>query len=294
MSAYFPVHIFQEFILAWYAKNRRDLPWRKVPRNPYHILVSELMLQQTQVSRVLPKFTHFISKWPTIESLADAKLSEVIIEWQGLGYNRRAKHLLETAKIIVHDYQGLFPKDNKELQNLPGFGPYMVSAIRVFAFGMQEPVLDVNVRRIQERTGLEPFAFPQEKADEWHQALMDFGSNICTAKAPACSLCPVSRICQANKEAQRLGFETYAQWLATQPKVKKISKKDIGKKFEETDRYFRGRIIDFLREGSTSMQKVQDHILVTHKLSDRKRFGNIIESLVVDGLIIVEGSTVHL
>lgn len=281
-------------MLAWYTKNKRALPWRDVPRNPYHILVSELMLQQTQVSRVLPKFQHFIETWPTLESFSKASLSDVLIAWQGLGYNRRAKHLLETAKIITHTYMGVFPQERDVLKNLPGFGPYMVSALRVFAFGFQEPVIDVNVKRIQDRTGLETFAIPAGKADEWHQALMDFGSSICTAKSPRCISCPVARLCRANKEAKALGFETYADWLATVPKIKKVSKKDIGKKFEETDRYFRGRVIDFLRGGEKSMMEVQDHILIAHRLSDLKRFGSIIESLVIDGLIKIEGNTVHL
>jgi A/G-specific adenine glycosylase len=292
-------------MLAWYTKNKRDLPWRQIEtrgkrlevreiRNPYYVLVSEMMLQQTQVSRVLPKFAHFIDRWPTIQDFSRATLAQVLIEWQGLGYNRRAKHLLETAKIVVHEYSGHFPTDAKDLKKLPGFGPYTVSALRVFAFGFQEPVIDVNVSRIQERTGLEPIGIPEGKADEWHQALMDFGASVCTAKSPHCTHCPVSRICRANRAAQAEGFETYAKWLAIQPKIKKSSRKDIGKKFEETDRYFRGRVIDFLREGEKSMTVVQDHIVSTHKLVDLKRFGQIIESLVTDGLIQIRGSTVSL
>lgn len=263
-----------------------------MPRDPYHILVSELMLQQTQVSRVLPKFEHFVDRWPTITDLASAKLSEVIIEWQGLGYNRRAKHLLEASKLITS--AGTFPRGKKELSALPGFGPYMVSALRVFAFGEQEPVLDVNVRRVQERTGLEPFAIPKDRADEWHQLLMDFGAMVCTAKAPKCDACPVSRICNANSLAKGKGFSTYADWLKTQPKVKKVSPKDLGKKFEETDRYFRGRVIEFLRSGEQPMEMVWKHVHEMHSLHDRARFGNVIESLVVDGMIQVRGNTVSL
>lgn len=252
------------------------------------------MLQQTQVSRVLPKFEHFLSRWPTIQDLSNAKLSDVITEWKGLGYNRRAKHLLETAKIVTYTYTGVFPTNKNDLLALPGFGPYMVSALRVFAFDEQEPVIDVNVKRIQERTGLESFSIPKGQADRWHQALMDFGATICTAKAPKCDICPVSRICEANKKAMAEGFETYACWLAVQPKVKKQSKKDAGKKFEETDRYFRGRVVDLLRNGELPMEAVWVHMHETHLLGDRVRFGRIIESLVIDGLLTVKGNSVCL
>jgi A/G-specific adenine glycosylase len=169
-----------------------------------------------------------------------------------------------------------------------------LARLRVFAFGAQEPVLDVNVKRVHERTGLEPFAIPKDQADEWHQLLMDFGAMVCTAKAPKCGICPVSRLCEANKIAQAKGFPTYASWVATQPKVKKQSKKDVGKKFEETDRYFRGRIIDFLREEERGMEAIWLYLNQTHSLQERVRFGRIIESLVVDGLIQVRGNTVSL
>ncbi|HSW89427.1 MAG TPA: A/G-specific adenine glycosylase [Patescibacteria group bacterium] len=282
--------LFQKLLLFWFKKNKRDLPWREVPRDPYHILVSELMLQQTQVSRVLPKYKAFLSKWPTIESLSRAKLSEVLIAWQGLGYNRRAKYLLETAKILVGK---TFPSETKELQRLPGFGPYMVSAIRVFAFNFQEVVMDVNVKRVYGRLDIDPFV-PKGKADEWHQALMDFGALVCTARQPHCEACVLSKICSANSKAKVGGYQNFADFLIANPAKKKMSKKDVGKKFEETDRYFRGRIIDFLRQGESSMLLLQTHIVETHKLSDRKRFGTIIESLVIDGLICIRANKVYL
>ncbi len=321
MFSHFPLHVFQEFLLSWYEKNKRDLPWRKLEfrgksqgirnlRDPYRILVSELMLQQTQVTRVTPKLEGFLLKWPTIQALADAPLSDVLVEWKGLGYNRRAKHLLETAKIVVHSYDGAFPSDLKTLSSLPGFGSYMISALRVFAFGKQEPVVDVNVARVigrvqalelQVRNPIDPQmrelaeqSIPNGKADVWHQALMDFGSSICTSRKPKCSVCPLSRICRANKLAKAQGFEDFSQWLDVQPKLKKESKKDKGKKFEETDRYFRGRIIDFLREGKRSMEELHTYIHNDHHLEDRKRFGSLIEQLVIDGLIVVRGNTVGL
>lgn len=317
----FPLHLFQELLFAWYEKNKRDLPWRvsgfrdmvhgsRLLRDPYKILVSELMLQQTQVTRVIPKFEKFIKRWPTIESLAQAKLSEVITAWRGLGYNRRAKYLLETAKLVTYSPGGKFPRETQSLKKLPGFGPYMVSAIRVFAFGEQDAVIDVNIARVftrvesgelrmenvrqKELRELAEQSIPKGKADEWHQALMDFGSSVCTARNPKCSSCPLSRICRANRLAETNGFPSFADWLVLQPKTRKVSKKDAGKKFEETDRYFRGRIIDFLRAGEKPMEEVSNHILSTHKLVDRKRFGSIVESLVIDGLICVRGNTASL
>lgn len=265
------------------------------------------MLQQTQVVRVLPKFAHFIARWPTIDALSQAKLSDVLTEWQGLGYNRRAKHLLETAKIVTQTNTGVFPVTQKELLALPGFGPYMVSALRVFAFGTQDAVIDVNISRVLSRveTGLRPVStkeiqeiaeqnIPKNRADEWHQMLMDFGSLICKSKAPKCDKCPVARLCLANREAKVLGFSNFASWLSVQPKVKTQSKKDIGKKFEETDRYFRGRIIDLLRSGDQPMEHVWEHLSVVHVLDDRVRFGRLIEGLVVDGLIKIQGNSVSL
>lgn len=322
MSEYFPLHLFHSLLLAWYKKYGRALVWREtltfIPsvsvesetlRNPYYVLVAEMMLQQTQVSTVIPKYTNFLKQWPTIEALSKASLSEVIIAWKGLGYNRRAKHLLETSKIVMHAHDGTFPEDAMVLSSFPGLGPYMVQAIRVFAFGKQEEMIDVNVARVLsrvesralgERFGIAELrevakqSVPKGKADDWHQALMDFGATICTAKSPKCDQCPVSRICRANKQAKDQGFISYALWLSKQPKVKASSGKDAGKKFEETDRYFRGRIIDYLRDGEQSMVDLQDHILRIHKLENRVRFGAIIESLVTDGLVAVRENRISL
>jgi A/G-specific adenine glycosylase len=271
------------------------------------VTVSEMMLQQTQVQTVLPKYAAFLERFPTLDALAATPLAEVIISWKGLGYNRRAKHLLETAKIISTTHQGNFPSDEQTLRSLPGFGPYMVAAIQVFAFGIHRSVIDVNVARVLTRTQvgvdilpakalteLAEQSVPLGHADDWHQGLMDFGSTICTAKAPRCTDCPVSRICCANQQAKVEEFASYAAWLLVHPVKKKTSTKDTGKRFEETDRYFRGRIIDYLRQDSIAMEQLQEKMMQEHNLNDRVRFGSLIEALMVDGLIQINETTVRL
>jgi A/G-specific adenine glycosylase len=174
----------EELLLAWYGLNKRDLPWRHTT-DPYAVLVSELMLQQTQVDRVIPRYLAWLERWPTAGDLCDAPLADVIRAWQGLGYNRRAVNLHRAAQEIARDG---WPED---LTKLPGVGPYTAAAVRNFALG--EPVLpiDVNVTRIQERTG---HAFAPEAA----QALMDLGATICLARVPRCGACPLAGACQSR------------------------------------------------------------------------------------------------
>lgn len=146
---------FQKHILDWYAENKRDLPWRDIPfdasikaRDPYKILISEVMSQQTQLSRVIPKYEAWLEKFPTVQSLTDAKVSEILHYWSGLGYNRRALNLQKLAQKIVTDYNGVFPQTEKELFTLPGIGPYTARAILCFAFDQQVAVIDTNVRKV--------------------------------------------------------------------------------------------------------------------------------------------------
>jgi A/G-specific adenine glycosylase len=171
----------RELLLAWYAEHGRDLPWRRT-RDPYAILVSEVMLQQTQVPRVVPRYLEWLERWPTVEALAGAPRSEVIRAWQGLGYNRRAVNLHRAARAVAASG---WPDD---LTELPGVGTYTADAIACFAFG--EPVLprDTNVLRVQERTG---HAFDHACA----QALFDLGREICLARVPRCDVCPLAEQC---------------------------------------------------------------------------------------------------
>lgn len=306
------MRVIQLLILAWFKRHGRSLPWREktltkgLLRDPYRILVSELMLQQTQVARVIPKYTEFLDKWPTFSSLSQASLSDVLILWKGLGYNKRAKYLLETAKIIHHEYEGVFPKV-EEKRKFPGIGDYTKSALFVFAFGKDDVVIDTNISRIIWRVwfGVEQVSnkeiaetarqvIPNKKADMWHQALMDFGALVCTARLPTCEACVLKDCCQANKQAQKEGYLSFRAWLMDHPQKKKITGKDTGKRFEETDRYFRGKIIDCLRGGAMPMSVLWQRMETELNFHDRKRFGELIESLRIDGLISILRTMVQL
>ncbi len=141
------IRAFQDHILTWYDTFKRDLPWRGDP-DPYHILVSEVMLQQTQVDRVIPKYLAFLERFPTLQSLADASVADVLREWRGLGYNRRALNLKRAAESTVERFGGKLPGTVSELESLPGIGRYTARAVASFAFGVQVPVVDTNVRRV--------------------------------------------------------------------------------------------------------------------------------------------------
>jgi A/G-specific adenine glycosylase len=176
--------LVDELLQEWFYRNGRDLPWRKT-RDPYAILVSEVMLQQTQVERVIPRWLAWLERWPTPAALAAASASDVIREWQGLGYNRRAVSLHRAAQVVVAEG---WPKD---LTTLPGIGPYTAAAIRNQAYG--EPVLpvDTNVARIRERTG---HAFGPQAL----QALFDLGATVCLARVPRCGACPLAERCPSR------------------------------------------------------------------------------------------------
>jgi A/G-specific adenine glycosylase len=171
-------------LLAWYAAVGRDLPWRRT-RDPYAILVSEVMLQQTQVERVVPRYERWLLRWPSVEALAAATPADVIVEWQGLGYNRRAVSLHRAARVVAE--QG-WPDD---LTELPGVGPYTAAAVGNFAFGRDVLPVDTNVRRVQERTGE---SFDASCA----QALFDLGATVCLARVPRCGECPLAERCPSR------------------------------------------------------------------------------------------------
>jgi A/G-specific adenine glycosylase len=174
----------EKLLLTWYAEHGRDLPWRRT-RDPYAILVSEVMLQQTQVERVVPRYLEWLERWPTAESLAAAAAADVIRAWQGLGYNRRVLNLHRAAQRVA---ESGWPDD---LRELPGVGPYTAAAIGNFAFGRDELPVDTNVERVGERTG---HSFSPAAA----QALMDLGATVCLARIPRCSVCPVARTCPSR------------------------------------------------------------------------------------------------
>jgi A/G-specific adenine glycosylase len=174
----------EKLLLAWFEANGRDLPWRRT-RDPYAILVSEVMLQQTQVERVLPRWLAWLERWPTAQALADAPLADVIRQWQGLGYNRRAVSLHRAAQVVAGDG---WPQD---LTLLPGVGRYTADAVRNFAFGEDVLPIDTNIRRVQERTGE---AFDGACA----QGLFDLGATVCLARVPRCEVCPLAAVCPSR------------------------------------------------------------------------------------------------
>jgi len=204
---------FQKRLLTWYVTHKRDLPWRQTS-DPYKILVSEIMLQQTQVDRVIPKYEEFLQKYPTLEALAKAPVEDVKQTWYPLGYNIRPIRLHSIAQEAVEKYGGKIPEDPDTLQNLKGIGRYTAGAVLSFAFGHEAPILDTNVRRVLYRVFFGPgdasqyaiqkqlwelsaSLIPPGKAYDFNQALMDFGATMCTARKPLCLLCPLNDVCKA-------------------------------------------------------------------------------------------------
>ncbi len=208
---------FRAALLSWYRNNGRDLPWRRT-RDPYAILVSELMLQQTQVATVIPYYERWLRRFPDLESLARAPESDVLHAWQGLGYYARARNLQTTAKIIVEKHGGLFPRSPEVLEMLPGIGRYTANAVVTFAFNSSLPIVEANTARLfarllnlqtkidsgPGRARLWEFAssvLPRRNAARHNSALMDLGALVCTRGEPKCSTCPVRCFCRAEAPA---------------------------------------------------------------------------------------------
>jgi A/G-specific adenine glycosylase len=244
-------------VLSWYKKNKRDLPWRNT--DAWGVLVSEIMLQQTPVARVLPTYIEWMKRWPTPAALAAASPAQIITAWGRLGYPRRALRLHECAKVITTQYKGRIPETQSELRELPGIGDYTSAAIIAFAFTGRSLVLDVNIRRVFARVidGLEvPTAAPTKSEREereklipsknphvWAAATMELGALICTAKNPLCGRCPVSDQCAWRS----LDYPASERVKRTQT-------------WHGTDRQGRGTIVQALRENST-LNKKQLHLL---------------------------------
>lgn len=209
---------FRPRLTKWYLHHRRDLPWRPAPgrpANPYHVLVSEAMLQQTQVATVLPYFERFIAAFPTVEALAGADLQAVLRLWQGLGYYRRARHLHAAAQRIVADLGGMVPRSPEALLTLPGVGRYSAGAVASIAYDVPAPILDGNVARVLARVfaidtpvdatatrrrlwDLATALVPRRGAGDFNQAMMEMGATVCLPRQPRCSACPLQGLCQAQ------------------------------------------------------------------------------------------------
>jgi len=250
-------------LLQWYAAEKRDLPWRST-RNPYAVLVSEIMLQQTQVDRVLPKYYQFLSAFPTLADLAAAPTAEVISIWIPLGYNMRAVRLQSIARQIIAEYNGRIPGTIDELLKLKGIGRYTAGAIACFAYHKQVATVDTNIRRVLHRIflGLEhpepklndaqmlnlaEHVLPDGEAYNWNQALMDLGATICTSNNPRCTQCPLQETCQAYAEMSQHSLFPSGTVLRQLRKVAEKKSTYQSQPFTSSNRYYRGRIVDFLR-----------------------------------------------
>lgn len=241
----------QAGLLAWWHASRRDLPWRHT-RDPYRVMVSEIMLQQTQVDRVIPYYHRWFEAFPTVQDLAAAPTADVIRLWAGLGYNRRAVNMQRTAQAVA-ERGGEFPSTIEELLELPGIGPYTAGAIACFAFEQDVPFIDTNMRRVLHRLFIgvdvpnpavpdkEIIAraaevLPRGNGWNWNQGLIEFGALQCTARKPLCVVCPLQSECNAYPDIQGA--------IAQHGKIPRRGKQVP---FEQTNRYFRGRVVDALR-----------------------------------------------
>ncbi len=267
-------------LLRWYLSASRQLPWRST-RDPYKILLSEVMLQQTQVSRVLEKYPLFLKRFPTFSSLARVTAGEVIMAWRGMGYNNRSVRLQLLARIIQKEYGGRLPSDPGILKQLPGIGRYTANAVACFAFDQRVPVVDTNIARVLSRV------FPQTKRDvwktaerilpkrqvyEWNQGLMELGALVCTASNPRCGECPLARLCPG-------AYKLHSRASTS-------SKREPGRK-GIPNRIYRGRIVEELRKQNrpTPLSGLGKQVLPGFNGRDQAWLLRLIKSLERDGLV---------
>lgn len=296
----------QRVLLSWYAHAKRDLPWRAT-NDPYAILVSEVMLQQTQVERVLPKYHQFLTAFPTLADLANAPTAEVISAWVPLGYNRRAVSLQAIARQVIADYDGHLPETITELLTLKGIGRYTAGAIACFAFHQQVATVDTNIYRVLHRVflGLEHpkpklsndamFTFaaqvlPTGQAYDWNQALMDMGATICTSANPQCTRCPLQECCAAYQEMSQHSLFPSGAVLRQLRKVAEKKAPYATQPFTSSNRYFRGRTIDHLRTLSgdevLSLDALGAILKSDFQAEDLPWLEKIVAGLQRDGLVV--------
>jgi A/G-specific adenine glycosylase len=283
-----PESLAHKPLLAWYAEHARDLPWRRVEASAWDVLVSEVMLQQTPVHRVLPVYGEWLTRWPTPGALAKERPGEAVRMWGRLGYPRRALRLHQAATIITARHEGEVPRDLDTLRSLPGVGDYTAAAVLAFAYRRRVAVLDTNVRRVLSRVqsgaALPPGGITRrertiaeqllpddpETAATWSVAVMELGALVCTAQAPACARCPVSQLC----EWRAAGFpEPVGPRAAVQT-------------YAGTDRQCRGRILHLLRNSQEPVSRGAIE-LAWNDASQRER---ALASLIDDGLVVRVGA----
>ena len=273
-------------VLEWYKQHKRTLPWRS--STPWGVVVSEFMLQQTPVHRVLPQWHRWMELWPTPADLASAPLSDALREWGRLGYPRRAKRLHESAQIIVRDFNGVVPEEIDQLRRLPGIGEYTAAAISAFAFGNSELVLDINIRRLYTRCWLGKSAptnapnnserelarglIPENDDGTWAAATMELGALICKARNPLCEECPLMNQCL---------------WREIGYPEDEVNKKRV--QWHGSDRQCRGAIMQALREKPAVTEAELKKIW-----SSRSQYEKALASLLDDGLIQKEGKRFNL
>lgn len=271
----------RQALLEWFAGHGRDLPWRAT-RDPWAVLVSELMLQQTQVARVVPRWHRFLDRFPTVASCAAASPAAVVEEWAGLGYNRRAVSLHRAACLVVDRHGGRLPDDLDGLLALPGIGPYTARAVLAFAHGESIGVLDTNAARVHARWAGRPLraAEAQRRADAaaapgggwaWNQAVLDLGATVCTARSPGCSRCPVATWC---------GWRL-AGGAGPDPAVGSAGVPGHQSTFAGSDRQGRGRLVAALCRGPVAPVQLAS---VMGWPDDDERAKRVAATVVADGL----------
>lgn len=274
--------------MVWGAEHLRDLPWRRT-RNPWFVLVAEVMLQQTQIDRVLLKWPAFLEEFPTATSCALASTSEVVKQWEGMGFNRRAVLLHQAAKSIKDNHGGEVPVELDELLLLPGVGPYTARAILAFAYEQDSAVVDTNVGRVLARwTGRRlKSAEAQELADRsvplgegwaWNQAVLDFGSMVCRSKNPKCEECPIHRSCSW-------------QGIGVDPAKGSAGVSGTQSRFEGSDRQGRGKLVAALRKKPIKKSELAE---IMGWPLDPKRAERVASTVISDGLATSEGDTLSL
>ncbi|HUQ79144.1 MAG TPA: A/G-specific adenine glycosylase [Patescibacteria group bacterium] len=282
-------------VLAWFDAARRALPFRGT-RDPYGILVSEVMAQQTQISRVGAAWTRFMERFPTVRDLADASPADVLREWQGMGYDRRALNLLRAARMIVAEHEGVVPRDVAALERLPGVGPYTARAVASIAFGQAVGAVDTNVRRVLGRAlggvarRTRSAAWIQAAADlavdprrpgDWTAALMDVGAMVCHPVSPLCEACPLQAWCAFARERLDRPVEESARLpVASRP----APARPVG--FAATTRWLRGRIVDRLRAADGTAWVTIVGPIGSH---DAPAVRDALRALARDGLIELTG-----
>jgi A/G-specific adenine glycosylase len=279
---YFAMNLPPAELLDWYDRSRRDLPWREPGVTPWQILVSEFMLQQTPVARVLPIWCEWVVRWPTASATAAASAADVVRAWGKLGYPRRAKRLHECATVIARDHADVVPDDVDTLLTLPGVGSYTAHAVACFAYRQPVPVVDTNVRRVvarvvhgradaaasstvRDQAGVSALLPNDSSAHRFSAALMELGATVCTARSPRCGLCPLS-VCRWRQN----GYPP-AQGPARRPQA-----------YAGTDRQVRGRLLDVLRASDFPVSRAE---LDVAWLTDTEQRDRALNSLLADGLV---------